>query len=76
MSVKDSNSKHSPDSLKEIPSVDWLDLEQDRDKFLKDLRYALEECGILILRKRHLSKIVLMFEVILCRHRRTLAVAR
>ena len=35
MSVKDSNSKHSPDSLKEIPSVDWLDLEQDRDKFLK-----------------------------------------
>ena len=49
MSIKDSKSKHSPDSLKEIPSVDWLDLEQDRDKFLKDLRYALEECGFLIL---------------------------
>lgn len=34
---------------KEIPAVDWLDLENDRDKFLQDLRYALSECGFLIL---------------------------
>ena len=49
MSDKDNNTQHNPDSLKEIPSVDWLDLEHDRSKFLEDLRYALEECGFLIL---------------------------
>jgi len=27
--------------LKEIPTVDWLDLEGNREKFMADLRYAL-----------------------------------
>lgn len=36
-------------SLSEIPIVDWLDLETDREKFLADLRYALSECGFLVL---------------------------
>ena len=36
--------------LSEIPTVDWLDLEVDRDKFMKDLRYALSECGFLVLK--------------------------
>ena len=49
MSDKPNNTSRSPDSLNEIPSVDWLDLECNRDKFFKDLRYALEECGFLIL---------------------------
>ena len=49
MSDKPNNTNHGPDSLSEIPSVDWLDLERNRDKFFKDLRYALEECGFLIL---------------------------
>ena len=44
---------HSTDdteqSLSEIPLVDWLDLETDREKFLADLRYALSECGFLVL---------------------------
>ena len=44
---------HSTDgteqSLSEIPIVDWLDLETDREKFLADLRYALSECGFLVL---------------------------
>jgi isopenicillin N synthase-like dioxygenase len=35
--------------MKKIPTVDWLDLESDRDRFLGDLRYALAECGFLIL---------------------------
>ena len=35
--------------LEEIPVVDWLDLERDRDRFLADLRYALSECGFLVL---------------------------
>ena len=34
----------------EIPTVDWLDLETDRDKFMDDLRYALSECGFLVLK--------------------------
>ena len=38
-----------PKAMLEIPTVDWLDLEQDRDKFLSDLRYALSECGFLVL---------------------------
>ncbi|HAT25556.1 MAG TPA: isopenicillin N synthase family oxygenase, partial [Gammaproteobacteria bacterium] len=37
------------DALQEIPTVDWLDLENHRDKFLEDLRYALSECGFLVL---------------------------
>jgi isopenicillin N synthase-like dioxygenase len=35
--------------LTEIPVVDWLDLERDRDKFMADLRFALSECGFLVL---------------------------
>ena len=34
----------------EIPTVDWLDLKADRDKFMDDLRYALSECGFLVLK--------------------------
>ena len=37
------------DALQEIPTVDWLDLENNRNKFLEDLRYALSECGFLVL---------------------------
>ena len=45
-----SHSTHgSEQSLTEIPIVDWLDLETDREKFLADLRYALSECGFLVL---------------------------
>ncbi|MEM8497969.1 MAG: 2-oxoglutarate and iron-dependent oxygenase domain-containing protein [Pseudomonadota bacterium] len=36
-------------NLHEIPVVDWSDLESNREKFLKDLRYALSECGFLVL---------------------------
>ena len=35
--------------MKEIPAVDWLDLENNRGKFFEDLRYALAECGFLVL---------------------------
>jgi len=35
--------------LQEIPAVDWLDLAGDRAKFMADLRYALSECGFLVL---------------------------
>ena len=35
--------------LKEIPTVDWLDLKNNRNKFMEDLRYALAECGFLVL---------------------------
>ncbi len=41
---------HQPgEMLQEIPTVDWLDLENDRDKFMADLRFALAECGFLVL---------------------------
>lgn len=33
----------------EIPQVNWNDLESNRDQFLSDLRYALSECGFLVL---------------------------
>ena len=33
----------------EIPVVDWLDVERDREKFLADLRHALSDCGFLVL---------------------------
>ena len=33
----------------EIPVVDWLDVDRDRQKFLGDLRYALSDCGFLVL---------------------------
>ena len=35
--------------MSEIPTVDWLDLQENRQKFLADLRYALSECGFLVL---------------------------
>lgn len=35
--------------MREIPTVDWLDLARDRQKFMQDLRYALSECGFLVL---------------------------
>lgn len=34
----------------EIPTVDWLDLSADRKKFMHDLRFALSECGFLVLK--------------------------
>ena len=44
------NSSHQDlNTMKQIPAVDWRDLETDRNKFLEDLRYALAECGFLIL---------------------------
>jgi len=42
-------SKEMAQALKEIPTVNWLDLEDDREKFMSDLRYALSECGFLVL---------------------------
>jgi isopenicillin N synthase-like dioxygenase len=44
-----SASQSHTSKAKEIPTVDWLDLENDREKFLEGLRYALAECGFLIL---------------------------
>lgn len=38
-----------PDDLHEIPTINWLDLESNRNKFMQDLRYALSECGFLVL---------------------------
>lgn len=35
--------------LSEIPVVDWRDLESNREKFMDDLRFALSECGFLVL---------------------------
>jgi isopenicillin N synthase-like dioxygenase len=35
--------------ITEIPTVNWRDLAGNRDKFLEDLRYALSECGFLVL---------------------------
>ncbi|MCR9276946.1 MAG: hypothetical protein NXH85_03150 [Pseudomonadaceae bacterium] len=40
---------NSSDALYEIPTVDWLDLERDRPRFMADLRHALSECGFLVL---------------------------
>ena len=37
------------ETLHEIPVVDWLDVERDREKFLADLRHALSDCGFLVL---------------------------
>jgi isopenicillin N synthase-like dioxygenase len=41
--------KNTNEVMKEIPTVDWLDLEDNRQKFMDDLRYALSECGFLVL---------------------------
>ena len=35
--------------MAEIPVVDWADLENDREKLLADIRYALSECGFMTL---------------------------
>ena len=39
----------SDEGMQEIPTVDWLDLRHNREKFLRDLRFALSECGFLVL---------------------------
>ncbi|MFT5560793.1 MAG: isopenicillin N synthase-like dioxygenase [Candidatus Azotimanducaceae bacterium] len=49
MSPTESETVHDTGAIKEIPVVDWLDLENNRDKFIQDLRYALAECGFLVL---------------------------
>ena len=49
MSGAKNETTHNADMAKEIPIVDWLDLENNREKFIEDLRYALAECGFLIL---------------------------
>jgi len=36
-------------TLREIPTVDWSDLDRDRSKFMQDLRFALSDCGFLVL---------------------------
>ncbi len=36
-------------TLTEIPVVDWNDLEGNREKLLADIRFALSECGFMIL---------------------------
>ena len=33
----------------ELPTVDWHDLQHNRQKFLNDLRVALSDCGFLVL---------------------------
>ena len=43
------NDTHAGATLTALPSVDWLDLQHNRDKFMADLRYALSECGFLVL---------------------------
>lgn len=35
--------------VQEIPTVDWLDLQKNKEKFMGELRYALSECGFLVL---------------------------
>ncbi|MEX1249751.1 MAG: 2-oxoglutarate and iron-dependent oxygenase domain-containing protein [Hyphomonas sp.] len=40
---------HGGETLNEIPIVDWLDLEHDREKLLRDIEYALSECGFMVL---------------------------
>lgn len=49
MSIAETNVPQSSNTLKEIPTVDWQDLERNRDKFMQDLRYALSECGFMVL---------------------------
>ncbi|HIG43376.1 MAG TPA: isopenicillin N synthase family oxygenase [Gammaproteobacteria bacterium] len=49
MSDTNNKSTQNADTVKKIPMVDWLDLENNRDKFLEDLRYALADCGFLVL---------------------------
>ena len=48
--TSEKSSAHKTGSiLQELPTVDWLDLARDREKFLNDLRYALSDCGFLVL---------------------------
>jgi isopenicillin N synthase-like dioxygenase len=42
-------SNNARPELTEIPTVDWHDLDRDREKFMADLRYALSECGFMVL---------------------------
>ncbi len=35
--------------MREIPTVDWADLAKNRDAFMDDLRYALSQCGFMVL---------------------------
>ena len=41
------NSARSP--VAELPTVDWLDLANNKQKFMGDLRHALADCGFLVL---------------------------
>ena len=48
--TSEKSSAHKTGSiLQELPTVDWLDLARNREKFLNDLRYALSDCGFLVL---------------------------
>lgn len=49
MSKTSNSATPSVDKMKEIPMVDWLELKTNRAKFMEDLRFALAECGFLIL---------------------------
>jgi len=49
MSSEKSSAQKTDSVIQRLPTVDWLDLENDREKFLRDLRYALSECGFLVL---------------------------
>lgn len=43
------HSNEPGNALAAIPTVDWLDLTGNRAKFFSDLRFALSECGFLVL---------------------------
>ena len=49
MSSAENTTKNTSNPISEIPTVDWLDLEKDRPKFFQELKYALSECGFLVL---------------------------
>lgn len=49
MSNNSQHRRHASGELKEIPIVDWSDLENNREKLLGDIRFALSECGFMIL---------------------------
>ena len=49
MTSENSSAHKTGSILQELPTVDWLDLARHREKFLNDLRYALSDCGFLVL---------------------------
>lgn len=49
MQNSENNGQHASADLEEIPIVNWLDAENNREKFMQDLRFALSECGFLVL---------------------------